>query len=254
MNSEWFKDWFNSDYSAIYGHRDSEDANFQIETLLSTLHQVRPGFKMLNTSLDIGCGNGRHLEGLTYIAKAVFGVDLSTSLLQEAQARVNQISQIYLARTDMRVLPFQDRSVDLITSFFTSFGYFQNDTEHQKTLSEWSRVLTTDGLIFLDLPDDQSTIASLIPYSHRQLNCLDVVEQRSYSDLAKRVNKEILITRKDGTTAVYRESVRLFSAAEIVTLAESCNLKIEAIQTIKVKHQPDNAAPRQIVLISKQGR
>jgi SAM-dependent methyltransferase len=38
-------------------------------------------------------------------------------------------------RGDMRHLPFTDGSFDLVTSFFTSFGYFDSDDEDVKVLA-----------------------------------------------------------------------------------------------------------------------
>src|SRR5690606_35628439 len=99
-------------------------------------------------SLDVACGQGRHVLELLRRNHDAYGTDLSAVLLEKAGARQELANR--LTRADMRALPFKSDSFDLITSFFTSFGYFDTDKDHFDLLREWARLLRPGGLLFID--------------------------------------------------------------------------------------------------------
>ena len=123
--AEWFQEWFNEDYLALYAHRDDGDA----ERLVALLRRSVPWDRAWRV-LDVACGPGRHARALEAAGARCFGLDLSMPLLRRAR----QVTGIPLIRADMRRIPVRPRSMDLTVNLFTSFGYFEDDAEHRAAL------------------------------------------------------------------------------------------------------------------------
>ncbi len=208
----WFERWFNDDYLLVYPHRDRGEADRQVAALL----QLLPSDYI--DCLDLGCGSGRHARALAAQGKRVMAIDLSQDLLRSATSGVETTATFI--RSDIRHLPFPSHSFDLLTSFFTSFGYFGNDSEHLAALLEWQRVVRPGGALFLDLPERAATLELLKAMSERLLaDGAKVTEHRSLSSDELRIEKTILIERGQQQSS-YRESVRLFTESEILSLLE----------------------------------
>jgi len=139
---DWYANWFGPDYIRLYPHRDTAEAERQVEFLLQVMNDLSPGDRVL----DLCCGAGRHTRLLAERGFRVVGVDLSAALL----ARANEDGRrFHLARGDMRRLPFGP-AFGLVTNFFTSFGYFSTDTENQRILEAIGSVLEPGGRFLID--------------------------------------------------------------------------------------------------------
>lgn len=199
---EWFKRWFNESYLELYSHRDESEARVQVQLLLSLLESRPSGIVC-----DVGCGTGRHLQALIDSGISAIGVDLSHPLLKHA---VN----LPVVRADMRHLPFRDDCLGGVTSFFTSFGYFQTDAEHLALLKEYRRVLSPGGFIFLDLPNREWVKENLVADEELTTDSGSVRITRQIT-ADNRVIKSINFAGES-----YQEDVRLFSAEEITALMD----------------------------------
>jgi ubiquinone/menaquinone biosynthesis C-methylase UbiE len=214
--SAWYSNWFNEQYLHIYRHRNDEEAALQVEFVLSLLPDASPF-----TVLDVACGNGRHAFCLARAKNWVVGVDLSAELIACAIKKKAELCPAATAftRADMRFLPFKDGSFNLLTSFFTSFGYFETDEEHNQLLGEWQRVLLPGGSLFIDYLNKDFVIANLEAKTERETEHFLVSEQRSISPDGKRVEKDILLRNKHNSEiSHHRESVRMFDVAEMKLL------------------------------------
>ncbi len=220
--ADWFSDWFNSDYLRLYPHRDEAAAIREVEFVASQVkNSVGKELKGFQT-LDIGCGAGRHLIPLARCGFNPTGVDLSPELLEEARAALATAGiEVPLVRADMRTLPFEDKTFDLVTNFFTSFGYFDSDEEHLRLLGEWHRVLRDNGKLFLDYLNRDFVINKLVPETLEQRGDITLRQIRSVSDNGLRINKSIEITENTSgaaRTKNFRESVRMYSQTELAGL------------------------------------
>ena len=140
------------------------------------------------------------------------GLDLSRPLLREARRRLG--AALPLIAADMRRLPLAPR-FDALLSFFTSFGYFSEESEDRRVIEEMARVVVPGGGLLLDLPDRDTTIDRLVPESEREERGIRIEERRWLSPDRKRVEKEICIRQNDGAEERTHESVRLYSRPEI---------------------------------------
>jgi SAM-dependent methyltransferase len=139
--TEWFQSWFNDDYLALYPHRDAAEAEHLVQ-LLGRLTGWTGSWRIL----DIGCGPGRHAAALAPAGLRPIGLDLSRALLRRAR----EVTSAPLIRADMRHLPIRRGAMDACLSLFTSFGYFDTDGEHQRTLTGIAATLRPGGWLVLD--------------------------------------------------------------------------------------------------------
>jgi len=143
MQYTWFKDWFNSPYyHKLYAHRDEMEAAGFIDKLIAHLQPAK-GARML----DVACGKGRHSMQLAANGFDVTGIDLSKESI--AYALQNESNHLHFYEHDMR-LPFWINYFDIAFNFFTSFGYFNTQREHDNAIRTIATSLKPDGLLVMD--------------------------------------------------------------------------------------------------------
>jgi len=99
-------------------------------------------------ALDLGCGNGRHVEALTTCAERIIGLDLSRGLLREATIRATERG--YADRTtflhgDASRLPLEGDVIDLAV-YVATLHHLRTREERIRSLDELARVLSRDGV------------------------------------------------------------------------------------------------------------
>ena len=181
MSSEWFKTAFKAHYPILYQHRDTAEASKCIDLLPRLAPLVVSRARLV---LDLGCGEGRHLELLDRHGYAAVGLDLSAELLRGARSRNFDGAASSLVRGDMRRLPFAKASFSAVLSLFTAFGYFGPPAANQGSVREVARILVPGGHWFLDYFDGDMVRAELgggeTHTRERELGPLVVLEERKF--------------------------------------------------------------------------
>lgn len=216
----WFRRWFGPEYLALYPHRDREEAELGVRLFLREADAV-PGDRIL----DLGCGQGRHLEAFRDRGLEGVGLDLSRPLLRRARAATD--GRTPLVQADMRRVPLAGATFDAVTSFFTSFGYFASRSEDRRVLREVRRVLRPGGAYLLDFLNAEQVRAELVPEEEATVDGKTVIQSREIRE--GHVVKRIEI-RPGGEEApkVYHERVRLYEPGELVEMLGEASLPAEA--------------------------
>jgi ubiquinone/menaquinone biosynthesis C-methylase UbiE len=95
--------------------------------------------------VDIGCGNGRHLEQLSRKTTAAVGVDISHNLLREAQTRRGRENWTgALIQGDATTLPLTSNAVD-IAVYVATIHHLPDRPARRESLAELARVLRDGG-------------------------------------------------------------------------------------------------------------
>jgi SAM-dependent methyltransferase len=237
----WFEAAFGSHYPLLYKHRDQDEAG----RCLTQMDALVPlGDKRTSNLLDLGCGDGRHLELLQQRGYDPVGLDLSSDLLNFAGERQGWTSAPRLVRGDMRYLPFKPGSFHSILSLFTAFGYFGTPAENQGPAREIASALKSGGHWYLDYFDGDKVRAELGDgqprVRRRELGPLMVAEKRWYEAGRSVVSKEVrLIPLRgreseadalgiDGSGLSYTEEVAVFALEQLTRMASAEDLELVA--------------------------
>lgn len=215
---EWFRDWFNEDYTLVYGHRDDREA----EAFVANWPFRRDDLPT-RLCLDLGCGAGRLSRAVAGLGMLALGIDLSTALLR--MARDKQTEGTHFVRADFRRPPLRS-GVGLAVSLFTSFGYFGDDVEHLAALQSIAATMAPGAVIVIDHANRLPALQQLSrPTSRcREVSDALVTESWNFTDDMKRIQKRIIIESPSGQRS-YHESVRLFSPEELTGMMEAAGFQ-----------------------------
>ncbi|MFB6187830.1 MAG: class I SAM-dependent methyltransferase [Halobacteriaceae archaeon] len=100
-------------------------------------------------AIDLGCGNGRHLELLSDTAEELLGVDISRVLLREAITRArNKGYSIDPIQADVISLPIQAATID-IGIYIATLHHLSSRHKRVGSLNEFARILrpNSQGII-----------------------------------------------------------------------------------------------------------
>lgn len=153
--SNWFKYWFNTPhYHLLYGKRDYSEANSFIGRLVDYLNLSEN-----STVMDLACGKGRHALALKNYYKEVIGTDISENSIIEARKKL--IPGLKFYTHDMRTA-FYSNYFDLITNLFTSYGYFEKDSDNYRAIKNVGMSLKKDGVFVLDFLNAHKVVENLV--------------------------------------------------------------------------------------------
>lgn len=171
----WFQEWFNSPYyHQLYFKRDDQEADRFIHRLVSHLHPP-PGARML----DVACGRGRHARSLAAMGFDVTGIDISVSSISEAL--LAEQDHLHFFVHDMR-LPFLINYFQYAFNFFTSFGYFRTEREHNNAIRTIAQSLTSGGYFVIDYLNVHFAEEHLVPEEHIEAGGLDFYTKKWFDE------------------------------------------------------------------------
>ena len=200
---------FDEDYLYFYEPLLGEVADADADAIWRLL-DLGPGSEVL----DLACGHGRVASGLARRGARVTGLDATPLFLDHARAQAAAAElPIEYVQGDMRSLPWPDHSFDCVVSWFTSFGYF-DDEENRLVLREARRVLRPGGRLLIE----NNNLAELLP---RWLPSVVVerdgnfsMDRATFDPMTGRSVTERVIVR-GGRTRRFGFSVRMFIASEL---------------------------------------
>ncbi|MBS1784770.1 MAG: class I SAM-dependent methyltransferase [Acidobacteria bacterium] len=237
--AEWFEDWFDADYAALYAHRDAGEAALAVATALREAPELARG-----PVLDLACGGGRHLAELRKVNADAFGIDLSAALLSLAPAHLHP----WLLRADMRRLPVKP-GLSGITLWFTPFGYFA-DGENEALLRALSGLLHPGGVLLMDYLNATELERTLVSEDTIERSGIRVTSRRRIEH--GRVIKEMDLHRlATGETRQARESVRVYEPREVEAMAEKAELRLRKTLGTYGGEAFHGASPRWIAVFEK---
>ncbi len=229
IEGNWFKKWFSTaDYLELYKHRNSTDAS-RIAGLITRTLKLPRGSRVL----DVACGNGRH--SLIFASKGfnVLGIDLSAFLIGEARKKLvteyrKQKEHLKFEIRDMRKIDHRNE-FDLAVNLFSSFGYFEKDSENFKVFKSISAALKPGGYFFFDFLNENALRKNIVPSDVSIRNRNAVIQVREIKNNA--VYKSIYIIRNDpkGTKPIvnkFHEMIKLYSLEEFTKAFAKSGMKI----------------------------
>lgn len=212
----WIEDWFGSHYySLLYKHRDDEEAKLFLDNITAFL-------KIPSNSrvLDCGSGKGRHSIYLSEKRFDVTGLDISLKNILESKN--NEKKNLTFFTHDMRNL-FRINYYDVAFSLFTSFGYFEKDSENNKVIKSTAAAIKKDGWFILDFMNVEKETKMLCPEEKTDIEGIGFQVTRSTKNNC--ITKEILVTDK-GKDHSFRENVKAYTQPDLENFFIRNNLQV----------------------------
>jgi len=216
MKKEWFASWFDSPfYHILYKNRNDDEAQRFISNLVQFIH-LPSGSKVM----DLACGKGRHARMLHQEGLNVLGVDLSPNSISEA--RKHSCEHLSFDVHDMREV-YPNHTFQAIFNLFTSFGYFDDESDNLKMLHSIRSMLRNDGLLVIDFMNASKVIANLVKQEIKTVDNIQFTIERSYD--GKHIFKHISF--HDGEKEQqYTERVQAILLKDFKRLFIESNFKI----------------------------
>ncbi len=143
--------------------------------------------------LEVGCGTGLLLHGVSQLARRAFGVDLSDGML--ARARQRGLEVVQGSATE---LPFADASFDVAYSF----KVLSHVPDLEKAFAEVARVVRPGGVALLELYNTRS-----LRYAIRRLRpAFSVGAGTDEKDVFTRFYSEAELVRRLPPTLTLRQT------------------------------------------------
>lgn len=221
---DWTDSYFNQDYLRTLLNKDDPLRNNQQVNFITS----ETGVTRDSLILDLGCGYGRHLEIFSKNSYRIVGLDFKHPYLLKAREISNsQGRNVDLIQGDMRKLPLQENIFDLVTLFFTSFGYFTEEDD-VKTLREINRVLKKGGYLFLDLENRDHIIRYFKIDEIREYPTFTLLERHRFDIHTGIQHTRRIYFHKEEKEEVKRE-LRLYSFTELKQILKKTGFLVDKV-------------------------
>lgn len=220
MNSEWYKDWFETEeYLNVYQHRNEAEAEALVNLIVeNTMLPVTAKV------LDMACGTGRHSILFAKKGFDVTAIDLSKNMLSVARQKANaEKLNINFIHSDLRHFTYSSK-FNLILNLFTSFGYFETDEENLSVLKLAFYYLESNGYFILDFFNVHYLEQNLVRESVYQIDNGEIIQRRKIE--GNRIVKEIIINN-NGHSKNFLESVRMYDSDQLRNMLTAIGFAIE---------------------------
>jgi|AntDeeMetageno50_2_1112565.scaffolds.fasta_scaffold02024_2 SAM-dependent methyltransferase len=222
-----------------------EEATEQIDEL-HDLIDLEPNERVL----DVPCGIGRHTVELAERGFDVTAVDATAAYLETARERAeNADVEVAFVNEDMR--EFQQReSFDLVCNLYTSFGYFADRDDDERTARNFHESLKPGGTLVMDLASKELLARDFEKRTWDERDGAYVLEEHHVTDnWTWMANRWIII--HDGETREFEVSHRLYSAAELTGLLERVGFDEVTVYGSFAGSDYDETAERLVVVARK---
>lgn len=213
---QWYTSWFDTPfYHILYKDRDTEEAGFFMKKLTSFLQLEKK-----SEILDLACGKGRHAKYLNKIGYDVTGVDLSPSSIEYAKQFENEHLQFEVH--DM-CLPFP-KKFNAVFNLFTSFGYFEKESDNLRTIKSIKEELKPDGYGVIDFLNTNYVIKNLKPTEVKTVEDIDFYIHRFIKN--GYIFKDIRFTY-DNERHFFTERVKALTLKDFKNFFEEANITLK---------------------------
>ena len=176
-------------------------------------------FETHHKIMDLACGKGRHSIYLNQLGYDVLGVDLSENSIAIANKNSNETLHFKVA--DMRE-PFEEK-YDAILNMFTSFGYFECDSDNLKTLISIKESLSEYGFGVIDFMNVNNVIPNLVANEIKIVDEIEFHIKRYHYDgyIFKEIDFET-----NSEKFHFTEKVRAFTLQDFQTLMDEAGIDL----------------------------
>ena len=242
---EWYKEWFNSPYyDTLYYKRNEQEAAAFIQLLINHLNPA-PDSLML----DVACGKGRHSRVLADMGFDITGIDISETAI--AEAKKTETETLHFFSHDMR-LPFFINYFNYAFNFFTSFGYFHTNREHNNSIRTIAQSLKPGGLFVIDYLNVHYAEDNLVKNELMTLDNTPFNISRWHNETHFFKQVQIEKNGRHNLTHLYTEKVAKFSLGDFTDMLAYQNMQVQDVfGDYHLGHYNVRKSPRMIIIAKK---
>ncbi|MEM6721811.1 MAG: class I SAM-dependent methyltransferase [Bacteroidota bacterium] len=214
----WYASWFDTPYYHIlYKDRGYDEAEAFMKHLVEFLNLPEDG-----TILDLACGKGRHSVFLNKMGYDVTGVDLSQNSIAYASQFANDTLRFEVH--DM-CKPYP-KQFDAVFNLFTSFGYFEHESDNLHTLKSIKEELNSNGFGVIDFLNADHVIENLVANEVKEVDGILFRLHRYVED--DFIYKDIRF-EADGREHHYTEKVKALTLQDFESYFAAADIDLLAI-------------------------
>lgn len=237
---DWFTDWFNTPYYHIL-YKDRNDTEAQLFMKNITTFLALP---KTNHILDLPCGKGRHSVFLNSLGYKVTGGDLSENSIKSAKLHENETLKFNVH--DMR--KSFSKKYDAVFNLFTSFGYFEDDSEDLLILQNIKNGLTKNGVFVFDFLNAAFVKENLVTEETKIVDTINFNIKREIKDGFILKNISFLA---DGKKHAYTERVKYLDLEKMTAYLEKVGFKIENTFGDYKLNKFDTTTSNRLIIVAK---
>lgn len=237
----WYASWFNTPYYHIlYRDRDHREAAEFMNSLTDYLN-----LKKKDKILDLACGRGRHAKYLYRKGFDVLGVDLS----EESIAYAKEYERERLHFEVHNMLEAYPDNFDAVFNLFTSFGYFEKETDNLKTIKAIKESLKPNGYAVIDFLNSKLAVENLVPNEVKTVgNITFNIEKFTEDDF---IFKNIRFTEEE-TSYLFTERIMALTLDDFKSYIEKAGMTlVKVFGDYQLNEFDENTSPRLIVLFRR---
>lgn len=219
----WWQKYFDEHYLKVYKDLERETSR-EVESILKMM-DLKPKAKLL----DLCCGYGRHSMEFAQRGLKVTGYDLSDFFIEKAKKDSADLGlSIEFVKGDMRRLPFEQQ-FDAVVNIFTSFGFFDRESDDFKVTKGVSRALKKGGLFLLDLKNREHLIRNFQRKRWKQEEDFVLLEDNFFDLFTSRWETTRTLLFGNGRKKEYSFSLRMYTFTEILNLLKKSGFILESV-------------------------
>ncbi len=246
----WYEELFNQDYDRVYGPVFTPERNASEVDFIESVMVLPKGAQVL----DVACGHGRHALEFAKRGYQVMGLDLSPRFIEMARqdAQLRELTNVEFLVGDMRESYFLTR-FDGAYSYFTSFGYFDDD-DNQKVIESVAKALVKGGVFLLETVNRDWAIHKVEAQPRRWDEIAPdffLLEDTTFNAHTSRIHtRRIIFDKGERRTVEY--DIKLYTHAELEDMLEEAGLQVVSTFGSKDLTPYAVSSPRMIILSRKQ--
>jgi D-alanine-D-alanine ligase len=222
------KNWWKSIFDEVYILTDArtvcdDELTIKEVDFIITFLNVKKD----SSVLDLCGGQGRHsIELARRGFKDLTVLDYSDYLLNLGKRKCREENlKVQFIKSDARKTGLKDNRFQYIIMMASSFGYFVDECENLKILTESCRLLSTEGKLMLDVPDRDYILSNFKSSSFHKVNDDIIVtrERQVRGDVI--YSRELVLSEMKGCIRENKYCMRLYSRDRLRLLLQQNGFK-----------------------------
>ncbi len=211
QSQPWYETVF-EEFRPLFGLVSKQTTDAQVRYIMRKLN-IKRGSRFL----DCPCGIGRISLPLAKRGVRVTGVDLTESYLEEAARKAKQARlPIKLVHSDMRRVNFRNE-FDAVGNLWTSFGYFEKESDNVLTLKKLYQALKPGGRFVMQVINRDWIMVHYATRGWEEAGGVISIENRSF-DFATSINHGEQRFLRDGKLYTHQVNLRMYSYHELLSM------------------------------------